>query len=199
MKRIVILACLILLTHSVAAKPLRKSPESQEDPRTPRVVMETNHGRILIELDAEKAPGTVKNFLQYVDDKHYDGLIFHRVIPDFMIQGGGHLPGLKEKPARPPIKNEAANGLLNTRGTIAMARTSDPDSATSQFFINCKDNAFLDHAKAADKAGYCVFGKVVEGMDVIDKIRQAPTGNVGGHSNVPINDVIIRSVRRLER
>jgi cyclophilin family peptidyl-prolyl cis-trans isomerase len=164
--------------------------------KNPVVVMDTSAGKITIELFADKAPITVKNFLQYADDKHYDGTIFHRVIADFMIQGGGMEPGLKEKKTRDPIKNESTNGLANERGTLAMARTNVPDSATSQFFINVKDNAFLDKAKARDNVGYAVFGKVIDGMDVVDKIRRVETGNSGGHENVPVQDVVIRSVRR---
>jgi cyclophilin family peptidyl-prolyl cis-trans isomerase len=163
--------------------------------KNPRVVVETSAGKIVVELYADKAPMTVKNFLQYVNDKHYDGTIFHRVIKDFMIQGGGMETGLKEKKTRDPIKNESDNGLSNERGTIAMARTAVPDSATAQFFINVKDNNFLDRAKARDKVGYAVFGKVVEGMDVVDHIRTAATGNKGGHENVPNTDIVIMSVR----
>jgi cyclophilin family peptidyl-prolyl cis-trans isomerase len=166
--------------------------------KNPRVVMETNQGKIVIELFAEKAPITVKNFLQYVDDKHYDGTIFHRVIADFMIQGGGYAPGLKEKKTRAPIKNESGNDIRNERGTLAMARTGVPDSATSQFFINTVDNKFLDRANAKDEVGYAVFGKVVEGMDVVDKIRRVQTGVQGGSENVPVKDVVIQSVRRVK-
>ena len=157
----------------------------------PVVVMETSLGTIKIELNEEKAPISVKNFLQYVDDKHYDGTIFHRVIGTFMIQGGGFEPGLKEKKTREPIKNESSNGLSNERGTIAMARTSDLDSATSQFYINVVDNS-----GSLDKPRYCVFGKVIEGMDVVDKIKAVETGNVGRMANVPKQDVVIKSVRR---
>src|ERR1051325_5837141 len=135
-------------------------PSAVAQGKNPRVVVETSAGKIVVELYADKAPMTVKNFLQYVNDKHYDGTIFHRVIKDFMIQGGGMEPGLKEKKTRDPIKNESDNGLSNERGTIAMARTAVPDSATAQFFINVKDNNFLDRAKARDKVGYAVFGKV---------------------------------------
>jgi cyclophilin family peptidyl-prolyl cis-trans isomerase len=157
------------------------------------VVMDTSLGKVTLELFADKAPVTVKNFLQYVDDKHYDGTIFHRVIPDFMIQGGGLEPGLKEKRTRAPIKNESSNGLSNARGTIAMARIGDvADSATSQFFINVKDNTFLDKGKGGDGFGYAIFAKVTDGMDVVDKIRRVETGN----KDVPVQDVVIRSVRR---
>jgi cyclophilin family peptidyl-prolyl cis-trans isomerase len=164
----------------------------------PVVVMETNKGTIKIELFEDKAPITVKNFLQYVKDKHYDGLIFHRVIENFMIQGGGYEPGMKERKTREPIKNESDNGLSNLRGTIAMARTSVPDSATSQFFINVKDNTFLDKAMARDKVGYCVFGRVIEGMDVVDKIRSVKTTSKMRFDDVPEEDVIIKSVTLLE-
>lgn len=164
----------------------------------PVVAIETNHGTVKVELFEEKAPITVKNFLSYVDDKHYDGLIFHRVISDFMVQGGGFDAQMKEKKTKDPIKNEAGNGLSNVRGTIAMARTSVPDSATSQFFINVKDNTFLDRANSRDKVGYCVFGRVIEGMDVVDKIKAVKTGEKAGMENVPLETVEIKSVRRVE-
>jgi cyclophilin family peptidyl-prolyl cis-trans isomerase len=163
----------------------------------PVVVMDTSLGKIKLELFPDKAPQTVKNFLKYADDRHYDGTIFHRVIANFMIQGGGHEPGLKEKkPTRPPIKNESNNGLSNTRGTIAMARTQDPNSATVQFFINVKDNAYLDGKNAAGRAGYTVFGRVVDGMDVVDRIKSVATGQRGTNQDVPVTDVVIRSIRR---
>ncbi len=161
----------------------------------PVVVMETSLGKITIELFPEKAPVTVKNFLKYVEDKHYDGTIFHRVISNFMIQGGGMSPSMEEKKTRDPIKNESTNGLKNDRGTIAMARTNQPHSATSQFFINVKDNNFLNQEIARDGVGYCVFGKVIEGMDVVDKIRDVKTGNKGPHSDVPLEPVKIISVK----
>lgn len=167
----------------------------QAQEKLPVVELDTSMGKIKIELDAKKAPLTVKNFLAYVEDKHYDGVIFHRVIPNFMIQGGGFVPGMKEKKTRAPIKNESSNGLLNKRGTIAMARTSEPDSASAQFFINVKDNNFLDRENARDKVGYAVFGRVIDGMDVVDKIRAVETGERGGHEDVPVKDVVIRSVR----
>ncbi len=162
----------------------------------PIVVMDTSLGRIKLELFAGKAPVSVKNFLGYVDDKFYEGTIFHRVIDNFMIQGGGLNGDLKEKPARAPIVCEAGNGLSNARGTIAMARAAKPDSATVQFFINVKDNAYLDRANAADKVGYAVFGRVIDGMDVVDKIKKVKTGNRGQHQDVPIEPVLIRSLRR---
>jgi cyclophilin family peptidyl-prolyl cis-trans isomerase len=161
----------------------------------PVVTMETSMGTLKIELFEDKAPISVKNFLEYAKDKHYDGLIFHRVIEDFMIQGGGFEPGMKQKKTRDPIKNEAGNGLSNERGTIAMARTPVADSATSQFFINLKDNTGLDRAKSADGVGYCVFGKVIEGMDVVDKIKKVKTTTKGGHRDVPEEDVVIKSVK----
>lgn len=167
----------------------------------PVVVMETSMGTIKIELYEEKAPITVKNFLGYVDDKFYDNTIFHRVIEDFMIQGGGMEAGLREKRTKEAIKNEAGNGLSNQRGTIAMARTNNPDSATAQFFINSKDNTFLDRARARDKVGYAVFGKVIDGMDVVDKIRKVETNGDDGRPmpNVPTKDVVIKSVRRADK
>jgi cyclophilin family peptidyl-prolyl cis-trans isomerase len=161
----------------------------------PVVVMETSQGTIKIELFEDKAPITVQNFLGYVKDKHYDGLIFHRVIENFMIQGGGFEPGMKQKKTKDPIKNEADNGLSNARGTIAMARTRVADSATSQFFINVKDNTALDRANSPDKVGYCVFGKVIEGMDVVDKIKKVRTGSKMGFDDVPVEDVVIESVK----
>ena len=154
------------------------------------VVLSTNHGQITIELDADKAPKTVENFLAYVKSGHYDGTIFHRVIDGFMIQGGGFEPGMKQKDSGEPIENEASNGLANEKYTIAMARTNDPHSATAQFFINVKDNSFLDYS-GPDNWGYCVFGKVTDGTDVVDQIRKVPTGSKGFHGDVPVEDVII--------
>jgi len=159
------------------------------------VRLQTNFGVIAIELDAGRAPRTVKNFLEYVESGFYSNTVFHRVIDGFMIQGGGFEPGMRQKPARNPIKNEADNGLKNERYTIAMARTSEPHSASNQFFINVKDNGFLDYtAQNPQGWGYCVFGKVVEGRDVVDKIKQVKTGKRGGHADVPVEDVIIESV-----
>ncbi len=154
------------------------------------VKLHTNKGTITLQLDAEKAPLTVKNFLDYVNSGFYSNTIFHRVIPNFMIQGGGFEPGMKQKPTNAPVKNEAANGLKNDVYTIAMARTSDPHSATAQFFINVKNNSFLDYP-GQDGWGYCVFGKVVEGSDVIDAIAKVKTGRSGFHQDVPTEDVII--------
>jgi cyclophilin family peptidyl-prolyl cis-trans isomerase len=165
----------------------------------PVVVMETSQGTIKIELFEDKAPITVKNFLNYVDKKHYDGTIFHRVIEDFMVQGGGFDKDQSEKKTDPPIKNESTNGLKNERGTVAMARTPKPDSATSQFFINVKGNDFLDKENARDMVGYCVFGRVIEGMDVVDKIRKVKTGAKGMFDrDCPQEDVIIKSVKKAE-
>jgi len=156
------------------------------------VKLKTNFGIIALELDAERAPGPVKNFLEYVESDFYSNTVFHRVIDGFMIQGGGFEPGMRQKPARSPIKNEADNGLKNERYTVAMARTSEPHSASSQFFINVKDNDFLDHAaQNAQGWGYCVFGKVVEGRDVVDKVKGVRTGKRGSHGDVPVEDVVI--------
>jgi peptidyl-prolyl cis-trans isomerase B (cyclophilin B) len=156
------------------------------------VKLHTNFGTIVLELDEDKAPETVRNFLAYVESGHYDNTLFHRVIDGFMIQGGGFEPGMKQKPTRAPIANEAANGLKNDRYTIAMARTADPHSATAQFFINVRDNDFLNHTAPSGQGwGYCVFGKVVEGMDVVDKIEAVRTGPRGFHRDVPLEDVVI--------
>ena len=157
------------------------------------VKLTTNHGDIVIELDAEKAPETVKNFLAYVEAGHYDNTIFHRVINGFMIQGGGFEPGMKQKATQAPVKNEANNGLKNEAGTIAMARTQDPHSATAQFFINVADNDFLNFkAENVQGWGYCVFGRVSEGMDVVNKIKGVKTGTSGFHQDVPKEDVVIQ-------
>jgi cyclophilin family peptidyl-prolyl cis-trans isomerase len=190
-KRILFLA---LAAAAFAAVPVRAENTV--------VVMDTSMGTIKIELFDDKAPITVRNFLSYVDGKHYDGTIFHRVIGkensdhDFMIQGGGYEPGMKEKKTKEPIKNEASNGISNTRGTLAMARTNDPDSATAQFFINVTDNKFLD--KSGRNPGYAVFGKVVEGMDIVDRIKAVKTTGDKGKpvQNKPIEDVTIKSVKR---
>jgi peptidyl-prolyl cis-trans isomerase A (cyclophilin A) len=158
------------------------------------VVLSTSHGDITIELFADDAPISVENFLQYVDDGHFDGTIFHRVIPGFMIQCGGFTPDMQQKATRAPIKNEARNGRKNQRGTLAMARTADIDSATAQFFINVSDNDFLDNG--ARDFGYAVFGRVTDGLDVVDQIAAAPSGNNAGHSDVPNDPVIIDSAKR---
>jgi peptidyl-prolyl cis-trans isomerase B (cyclophilin B) len=159
------------------------------------VELHTNHGVIRAELDDAKAPATVANFLEYVQAGHYDGTVFHRVIPGFMIQGGGFEPGLKQKPARAPIANEANNGLKNAKYSFAMARTSAPHSATAQFFINATDNAFLDFkSESAQGWGYAVFGRVVAGSEVVDAIERVRTGRQGGHDDVPLEDVVITRV-----
>ena len=193
MKRFAITAvalCALVSTSFSAAKTPATNPS---------VTLTTTAGVIEIELDAGKAPDTVKNFLEYVDAGFYNGTIFHRVIPGFMIQGGGFQPGMKEKPARASIRNEADNGLKNVAGTIAMARTPDPHSASAQFFINTVDNVFLDHrGKTAQGWGYAVFGKVTRGMDVVRKIEGAPTRNAGGHQNVPAKDIVITRAERVK-
>ena len=161
------------------------------------VELHTNHGVIKLELDAEKAPKTVENFLNYVKKGHYDNTVFHRVIDGFMIQGGGFEPGMNQKPTDAPVNNEANNGLKNDNGTIAMARTNDPHSATAQFFINVKDNDFLNYTAPTQQGwGYAVFGKVVEGKDVVDKIAKVATGNAGMHQNVPTTAVVIEKAER---
>jgi peptidyl-prolyl cis-trans isomerase B (cyclophilin B) len=163
------------------------------------VVLKTNFGEIKLELHADKAPKTVANFLSYVEDGFYDNTIFHRVISNFMIQGGGFEAGLEQKETKAPIENEADNGLSNKVGAVAMARTNDPHSATAQFFINVKDNDFLDFTAAnAHGYGYCVFAQVVEGLDVVEKIKGVQTGNAGMHQDVPIEDVVIESATIVE-
>ncbi|MDH4556893.1 peptidylprolyl isomerase A [Pseudomonas sp. BN417] len=183
LKKLVLGACALLVSLNLLAAD------------KPHVLLTTSAGEIEVELDADKAPISVKNFLEYVDAGYYNGTVFHRVIPGFMIQGGGFDTDYAEKDTREPIKNEADNGLRNVRGTLAMARTQVVDSATSQFFINQKDNAFLDHGSR--DFGYAVFGKVVRGMDVVDQISSVPTGNRGMHQNVPLQPVLILSAKRL--
>jgi peptidyl-prolyl cis-trans isomerase B (cyclophilin B) len=179
-----LLAVLLAATQAAAPAPA---------PAGPVVVLETTQGRIRIALDKEKAPVSVENFLGYVRSGFYDGTIFHRVIPGFMAQGGGYDAMMKQKPTKAPIKNESANGLSNKRGTLAMARTSDPDSATAQFFINLKDNGFLNHTgKNPQGWGYAVFGRVIEGMDVVDAIARVKTGRRGPHDDVPAEAVVIQ-------
>ena len=170
---------------------LSASPALAADPR---VELKTNRGAIVLELYPEKAPKTVANFLQYVKDGHFNGTVFHRVIDGFMIQGGGFDKDMRQKPTRPPVPNEAGNGLKNTVGTIAMARTPDPHSASAQFFINLKDNDFLNYKEPTPQGyGYTVFGKVVSGMDVVQGIAKVPTGNAGPHQNVPRDPIVIES------
>lgn len=170
-----------------------------DSPDNPRVVFETVAGPITVELFEKVAPITVKNFLDYVDAKHYDGTIFHRVMPEFMIQGGGFTPDMKELPTKKGIANESDNLLPNRRGYLAMARTNVPDSASAQFFINVVDNPPLDRLNAQDGVGYAVFGKVVDGMDAVDKIRAVKTGEKDGHQNVPTESVVIKSAKRVEK
>ena len=183
------LFALLLCCTMQSSYSLTQDSKTTKDKKT-MVKLHTNHGIITLQLDAEKAPNTVKNFLDYVNSGFYSNTIFHRVIGNFMIQGGGFEPGMKQKAVNAPIKNEAANGLKNDNYTVAMARTGDPHSATAQFFINVKDNGFLNYP-GQDGWGYCVFGKVVEGKEVVDAIRNVKTGNRSGFQDVPLEDVII--------
>ena len=188
----------ILLALFVGGSFLAGLAIAQTPAAATKVLMKTSKGDVTIELNASKAPITVKNFLSYVKDRFFEGTTFHRVMANFMIQGGGITAEMHEKPAKPPIKNEAGNGLKNARGTIAMARTTDVDSATCQFFINLKDNGFLDHKdNSAESFGYCVFGKVVAGMDVVDAIAKVKTTTKRGNENVPVEPVTILSVEVL--
>ncbi|MBM4243225.1 MAG: peptidyl-prolyl cis-trans isomerase [Deltaproteobacteria bacterium] len=200
----VTLASTLLLTAALAhaadpapgaAPPAKEGTKMEQTGKNPVVVISTSMGDIEAELYADKAPESVKNFIAYAQSGHYDGTVFHRVIKDFMIQGGGMTPDMQQKPTKAAIKNEADNGLKNLDGTLAMARTSQVDSATSQFFINVKDNAFLDHkSKTPQGYGYTVFGKVIGGMDVVEKIEKVPTGNKGMHQDVPTEPVVIKSI-----
>jgi len=177
---------------------IQEKPEPVKEKKT-MILMKTTQGDIQFELDAEKAPNTVANFLKYVESGHYNGTVFHRVIKNFMIQGGGFTPDIVQKNAPHTVDNEANNGLKNTRGSIAMARTSDPHSASAQFFINVVDNAFLDFKAPTQQGwGYCVFGQVVEGMDVVDAIREVATGRSGGHGDVPVEPIEITEVKIIE-
>jgi peptidyl-prolyl cis-trans isomerase B (cyclophilin B) len=185
----------VLLTVSVVG--CKSKSQSEKTMSNTQVRLTTNYGDIVIELDADKAPLTTANFLKYVEQGFYDGTIFHRVIAGFMIQGGGFTADMKKKQTNPPIKNEANNGLKNKRGTIAMARTNDPDSATAQFFINLVDNGFLDYV-SDNKPGYAVFGKVTEGMDIVDKIAAVKTGSAAGMKDVPTHPVVIESAKLVE-
>jgi len=180
-------------------EPSVTPPGATPNASNPQVVLKTSLGNIHVELLADKAPITVKNFLRYVDDKFYDNTIFHRVISNFMIQGGGMTTDLQKKPTRAAIKNEADNGVSNTRGTLAMARTKHPDSATAQFFINVKDSAHLNHRGPGRLFGYCVFGRVIKGMDVVEKIRYTPTRREGMLTHLPIKTVVILQARRLKQ
>jgi peptidyl-prolyl cis-trans isomerase B (cyclophilin B) len=182
----------VLPAHATSHPPVKKG-------KSHMVKLHTTLGVITLQLDAEKAPVTVKNFEDYVASGQFSNTIFHRVIDNFMIQGGGFEPGMMQKPVNAPIKNEAANGLKNDKYTIAMARTGDPQSATAQFFINTKDNDFLNYTAPNPQGyGYCVFGKVIEGMDVVDKIGKVKTGNLGGHGDVPKEDVIITKAEMVQ-
>lgn len=185
------LGCAGALLAALGAPAARAAPAA-----APRVQFVTSLGTIVVQLDPQRAPATVANFLQYVKKGFYAGTVFHRVIPGFMVQGGGFTPSLQQKPTEPPIPLESRNGLRNLRGTIAMARTSDPNSATSQFFINLVDNSSLDYPQP-DGYGYAVFGQVVSGMDVIDRIASVPTHDVGPMQNVPVKPVIIESAKIL--
>ena len=185
--RTFILSMMLLLTSTLSFA----TENTMSDTQT-KVKLTTTLGEIIIQLNTEKAPVSAENFLTYVNEGFYNGTIFHRVIPDFMAQGGGFDTGFNQKAVHAPIKNEADNGLKNTRGTLAMARTNDPNSATAQFFINLKDNAFLNHTgKNASGWGYAVFGEVIEGMDVVDAMAKQATGNRGGHQDVPKTDIVI--------
>jgi cyclophilin family peptidyl-prolyl cis-trans isomerase len=186
-----ILASLALAGAALPAAAAGPDPATR--PKGPVVALETSLGVIKVGLHEDKSPVSVANFLEYVKAGHYDGTVFHRVIPDFMIQGGGMDSGMKEKQTRKPIRNEAKNGLRNSRGTVAMARTNDPDSATAQFFISVRDNHRLDYGIGG--AGYAVFGTVVEGMEVVDKIAAVPTTRRGGHDDVPVTAVVIQKAR----
>lgn len=192
-------ALIIMLVAASAAFAADAAKQTKEPEKNPIVLIQTSMGDIKVELFEKKAPVSVRNFLFYVDSGFYSGTIFHRVIPDFMIQGGGFTASFEEKPTASPIKNEAGNGLKNERGTIAMARTMIVDSATAQFFINVKDNGFLNHRDYSMQGyGYAVFGKVIEGMDVVDRIASVPTGMKGEFSDVPKKEVLIKSVKELK-
>ncbi|MCE9544956.1 MAG: peptidylprolyl isomerase [Planctomycetia bacterium] len=183
----------------VAGLTAGQTAMAEDAAKNPVVIIDTSAGPIKVELWAGKAKGTVDNFLSYVDKKHYDGLIFHRVIDGFMIQGGGFTPEMKQLPTAPPIENEASADKANERGTIAMARTGEVNSATSQFFINLVNNKMLDHRDNSDGGfGYCAFGKVIDGMDVVDKIAKTRTGNAQGFQDVPTTPIVIKSIKRAE-
>jgi cyclophilin family peptidyl-prolyl cis-trans isomerase len=191
-----LVATLVLAIGALGVGCTMAEDGKPQNPNDPIVLMSTSLGDVKIELFKDKAPATVENFLSYVNEKAYDGTIFHRVIPGFMIQGGGFTTDMKQRPTKAPIKNEAGNGLKNDLGTIAMARTSDIHSATAQFFINTKDNVFLDHKDDTMQGfGYCVFGKVIEGLNVVQKIEAVETGTKGMYENVPNEPVVIKSIR----
>ncbi len=197
---IFLLGLVLMTTFSLAqATETSTSPKGNSMSANPKVLLKTNKGDITLELDAEKAPKTVENFLSYVNDGFYNGTVFHRVINNFMIQGGGFEPGLKQKATKDTIENEANNGLKNDVYTVAMARTNDPHSATAQFFINIQNNDFLNHTNPTPNGwGYAVFGKVVDGTDVVDSIKTVKTGSKGFHQDVPVEDVIIESASVIE-
>ena len=190
-----ILFLLVFIASSSFSDIIHDNNTSKE---TKLIKLSTNMGDITLELYTDKAPETVANFLKYIKEGKLNGTIFHRVIPNFMIQGGGHLPDMSQIDTFDPIINESSNNISNKKGTIAMARTSSPNSATSQFFINLRDNEFLDKANAADGYGYCVFGQVTEGIEIVDQIGGVATGNSAGHSDVPIENVVINSVEVIE-
>ena len=195
MKQLAGLVMAITVAVAPATGLTQDNSTSKQGANMVTVTMETNKGVITLELDREKAPDSVENFVTYAKSGHYDGTIFHRVIPGFMIQGGGFDSSMQQKDTNPPIKNEAANGLKNDKGTVAMARTNVPDSATSQFFINVKDNDFLNHTSPTPQGwGYAVFGKVTDGIDVVESIENVATANKGGQQDVPVSDVIIVKV-----
>ncbi len=195
----ILLITLFMATNALAQPDSNANPKSEATKQNPQVLFETNVGNFVMELYPDKAPNTVKNFLTYVNDGFYNGTIFHRVIPNFMIQGGGFDENLQKKPTRPPISNEADNGLRNTVGTVAMARTSKPHTATSQFFINVAKNGFLDYREKTDRAwGYAVFGRIIKGMKTVNKIRTIPTGKTKGMIDVPKKTVTIIKAEQIK-
>ncbi len=195
-RSVTLVGALVLAIGAIQVGCTMAEDGKPENPNDPIVLMSTSAGDVKIELFKDKAPATVANFLAYVNDKFYDGTVFHRVIPRFMIQGGGFTPDMKQKPTKASIKNEAGNGLKNKLGTLAMARTSDVNSATAQFFNNTKDNDFLDHKDDTIQGhGYCVFGKVIEGSKVVQKIEAVQTDTMGMHEDVPVEPVVIQSIR----
>lgn len=187
---------LLLCFFGMACSQAQTSNQLSNQQDNPMVIISTNYGDITLELDSEKAPNTVANFLSYVNDGHYDGTIFHRVISNFMIQGGGFEPGMQQKDVKEPIQNEANNGLNNDHYTVAMARTGDPHSATAQFFINVKDNDFLNYSSETTQGwGYAVFGKVAAGREVVEEIKAVETGQRGPFGDVPVEDIVINSIK----
>ena len=207
MKRLIYMTCLFVLSLAACSRDNTTIEQASNVTQSngekmaanPKVKIETTLGDITLELDAKNAPDSTKNFIAYVNDGHYDGTVFHRVIPNFMIQGGGMLPDMSEKPSKAPINNEANNGLKNDKGTVAMARTNDPHSASAQFFINVKDNDFLNfRSEDMQGWGYAVFGKVIDGMDVVEKIESVKTGNQGHYQDVPQEPVIMNKVTVIE-